>query len=156
VLVWDGGAQVSVDGARVAHELWAALLAVKSALPPPAPPEPATIPDAYVKAQAALDALVAAIGVDQQAAYHAGRVRVCAGAVRRCLRRRKAPGCTTHALHQHPRTNQDAARILPGRLLPVGWVSGNVGLTAPVSQVGLLPPVAVARGLAIWQSMPPE
>lgn len=36
VLTWDGGSQVGVDGARVAHELWAALLAAKNA-PPPAP-----------------------------------------------------------------------------------------------------------------------
>jgi hypothetical protein len=60
VLVWDGGSQVGVDGARVAHELWAALLAAKNA--PPPPPTPAPIPEAYVKAKAALDALVAAIG----------------------------------------------------------------------------------------------
>jgi hypothetical protein len=67
VLVWDGGSQVGVDGARVVHELWAALLAARNAPPPPAP-QPAPIPEAYVKAQAALDALVAALGADQQAA----------------------------------------------------------------------------------------
>jgi hypothetical protein len=32
------------------------------------PPQPAPIPEAYVKARAALDALVAAIGAVQQAA----------------------------------------------------------------------------------------
>jgi hypothetical protein len=32
------------------------------------PPQPAPIPEAYVKAKAALDALVAALGADQQAA----------------------------------------------------------------------------------------
>ena len=59
-MVWDGGSSVNVDGARVAHELWAALLAAKNAPPPPAP-QLAPIPDAYVKAKAAVDALVAAI-----------------------------------------------------------------------------------------------
>jgi hypothetical protein len=68
VLTWDGGSQVGVDGARVAHELWAALLAAKHAPPPPPPPpapKPGPIPEAYVKAKAALDALIAAIGADQ-------------------------------------------------------------------------------------------
>jgi hypothetical protein len=52
--------------AALADELWAALLAAKNALPPA--PQPAPIPEAYVKATAALDALVAAMGADQQAA----------------------------------------------------------------------------------------
>ena len=77
MLVGDGGSQVSVDGARVAYELWAALLAATNAFPPPPPAQPAPILEAYVQAKVAL----AALGADQRA----GGVTNEASVSSRCL-----------------------------------------------------------------------